>query len=90
MAISRSREYEADRTAARLIGDGEPLARALEKLNGFSHQVPSHIEPAQASNYIVNPLFSQRRSFANLFTTHPAAEERIRRLRSGEWNDRGF
>jgi len=66
------------------------LARALEKLNGYAHQVPSHVEPAQASNYIVNPLFGRRRNMANLFTTHPAAEERIRRLRSGEWNERGF
>lgn len=90
MAISRSREYEADRTAARLLGDGEPLARALEKLHGYSVQVPSNVEPALASNYIINPLAGQRKNFANMFATHPAAEERIRRLRAGEWNERGF
>ncbi len=85
MAISRSREYEADRTAARMIGDGEPLARALEKLHGFSTQVPSRISESQASHYIINPLAGRRRSFSNLFATHPAAEDRIRRLREGEW-----
>ena len=87
MAISRSREYEADRTAARLIGDGEPLARALEKLHGYSVRIPSHVEPAQASNYIINPLAGRTRNFANLFTTHPPAEERVARLRSGEWRE---
>ncbi|MFV0522925.1 MAG: zinc metalloprotease HtpX [Acidimicrobiales bacterium] len=85
MAISRSREYEADRSAARLINDGEPLARALEKLNGSAHQVVSHVDPAQASNYIVNPLAGRRVSMAKMFSSHPSAEERIRRLRSGEW-----
>ena len=87
MAISRSREYEADRTAARLIGDGEPLARALEKLHGYSVRIPSHVAPAQASNYIINPLAGQKRNFAKLFTTHPPAEERVARLRSGDWRE---
>ena len=87
MAISRRREYEADRTAARLIGDGEPLARALEKLHTASLRVPSSIPEAQASHYIINPLAGRRQSFANLFATHPAAEERIRILRSNEWRD---
>lgn len=85
MAISRSREFEADRSAARLISDGEPLARALEKLHGYSLRVPSHVPESQASHYIVNPLAGRKKSFSNLFTTHPAAEERIRILRSGEW-----
>jgi len=43
------------------------------------------VAPAQASNYIVNPLANRKVALANLFATHPAAEERIRRLRSGEW-----
>ncbi len=90
MAISRSREYEADRTAARLIGDGEPLASALEKLHGYSLRVPSQVEPAQASNYIINPLAGRRGGFTNLFTTHPPAEERIAKLRSGDWRGAGF
>jgi heat shock protein HtpX len=87
MAISRSREFQADRSAARLISDGEPLARALEKLHGYSQQIPSHVSPAQASHYIVNPLANRKVSFSNLFATHPQAEERVRRLRSGEWRD---
>ncbi len=85
MAISRTREYEADATAARLIGDGEPLASALEKLNLYAHRVPSQIAPTQAGNYIVNPLTNRKVQMANLFTTHPPAEERIARLRAGAW-----
>jgi heat shock protein HtpX len=90
MAISRSREYEADRSAARLLNDGDALARALEKLHGYSGTIPSHVNPAQASQYIVNPLTNRKVSFANLFSTHPPAEDRIKRLRSGEWRDSGF
>lgn len=85
MAISRSREYQADRTAARLINDGEPLARALEKLHGYSQRVPSQIPQTQASHYIINPLAGRKAQFSNMFSTHPQAEERIKRLRSGEW-----
>ena len=58
MAISRSREYQADRTAARLIGDGEPLAQALGKLDRTSKTVPSLASPNQAQMYIANPLAS--------------------------------
>jgi heat shock protein HtpX len=85
MALSRSREYEADRTGARLIGDGEPLARALAKLEQGARAVPMAVDPAQASKYIVNPLTGRRVQFANLFTTHPPMEDRIARLRAGEW-----
>lgn len=85
MAISRSREFEADRSAARLLNDGNPLADALTKLHGFSQRIPSDIPPPQASSYIINPLVNRKVSFANLFTTHPPAEERIRRLRSNDW-----
>lgn len=84
-AISRSREFEADRDAAQLIGDGESLARALEKLHGFSQRVPSSVDPVQASNYIINPLFGRRGGFSSLFATHPDASERVQRLRSGDW-----
>ncbi len=87
MAISRSREFEADRTAAKMIGDGEPLASALEKLHGYSLRVPSQIAPPQASHYIINPLANRKVSMSNLFTTHPPAEERIKRLREGQWRD---
>ena len=85
MALSRSREYEADRTGARLIGDGEPLARALAKLEQGARAVPMAVDPTQASKYIVNPLTGRRVQFANLFTTHPPMEDRIARLRAGEW-----
>jgi heat shock protein HtpX len=85
MALSRSREYEADRTGARLIGDGEPLARALAKLEQGAKAIPMAVDPAQASKYIVNPLTGRRVQFANLFSTHPPLEDRIARLRQGEW-----
>ena len=85
MALSRSREYEADRTGARLIGDGEPLARALLKLEQAAKRVPMQIDPAHAQMFIVNPLTGRKMQFANLFTTHPATEDRVARLRSGEW-----
>jgi heat shock protein HtpX len=82
MAISRSREYEADRGGAELLGSGEPLARALEKIEVFARRVPMDVNPAQAQAYIVNPLTGRKVQFANLFTTHPPTEERVRRLRS--------
>ena len=85
MALSRSREYEADRTGARLIDDGEPLARALAKLEQGARTIPMRVDPVQASKYIVNPLSGRRVQFAKLFTTHPPMEDRIRRLRVGEW-----
>jgi heat shock protein HtpX len=88
MAVSRSREYEADRGAAALIGSGEPLARALEKIEVIAHQRPMPVAPAQASHYIHNPLAEARSSrgegggMAKLFSTHPPTQERIRRLRA--------
>lgn len=86
MAISRTREFKADRTAARLLEDGEPLASGLEKLSNLSRRIPAHVSQEQASHYIVNPLSARANSsFAGMFSTHPPIEERIRRLRSGEW-----
>ncbi len=82
MALSRSREFEADRTGADLIGDGEPLARALEKLEACAQRVPMDIQPAQAQAFIVNPLTGRQVSFANLFRTHPTTAERVGRLRA--------
>jgi heat shock protein HtpX len=81
MALSRSREFEADRWGAELIGTGEPLARALEKLEAYAARVPMDIAPAQAQKFIVNPLTGQKVSFANLFRTHPTTEARVARLR---------
>jgi heat shock protein HtpX len=86
MALSRSREYEADRSGARLIGDGEPLARALSKLERASAQIPMPgARPEMAGMFIVNPLRGSRVSFKNLFADHPPTEDRIARLRSREW-----
>ena len=82
MAISRSREFEADRVGASLINGGEPLARALEKLHFAAQKIPMRVEPAQATKYIVNPLSGRKVSFAKLFSTHPPMEERIARLRA--------
>ena len=85
MALSRSREYEADRTGARLIGDGEPLARALEKLERGAKQIPMNVQPAEASMFIVNPLAGRKVNFAKMFSTHPATEDRVEKLRNRSW-----
>jgi heat shock protein HtpX len=81
MALSRSREFEADRSGAELLGTGEPLARALEKIDAYAKQIPMNVDPAHATAYIINPLSGRRVQFANLFQTHPPTEERIARLR---------
>jgi heat shock protein HtpX len=85
MALTRSREYEADRSGARLIGDGEPLARALEKLEVGARRMPMDVHPAEAALFIVNPLTGRRVQFANFWRTHPPTEDRVRRLRAGDW-----
>jgi heat shock protein HtpX len=86
LALSRSREYEADRSGARLIGDGEPLARALAKLDQASRQIPMpQVHREMAPLYIVSPLAGMNVSFKNLFSDHPPTEDRIARLRSRQW-----
>ena len=80
-ALSRSREFEADRTGAELIGTGAPLASAHQKLDAYAQRIPADIRPEQAAAYIVNPLRGRRVSFANAFASHPPMEERIARLR---------
>jgi heat shock protein HtpX len=81
LAISRSREYLADETGAGFSHSPESLARALEKLSLASERIPMEdAGPSTAHLFIVNPLSG--RSLANLFSTHPPIEERIRRLRS--------
>jgi len=92
-AISRSREFQADASAARLLGTGEPLAQALEKLEVASgRRSAMHVNPAQASNYIINPLREELRNdigglggFGRFFSTHPPTELRIAALRSESW-----
>jgi heat shock protein HtpX len=79
MAVSRSREYGADVTGAQIVGDPLALASALQKLEAWSQRVPLDVNPAAASLFIVNPLRGQ--FVANLFSTHPPIEERIKRLR---------
>jgi heat shock protein HtpX len=80
LAISRSREYLADETGAKLSGNPEYLARALEKLDAYSRgMVARDINPATAHMFIVNPLSGS--SLLNLFSTHPPIAERVRRLR---------
>jgi heat shock protein HtpX len=78
MAVSRSREYGADETGARLTGRPEGLASALRKLHVASARIPMHAEPSTAHLFIVNPLSG--RGFASLFSTHPPLEDRIARL----------
>jgi heat shock protein HtpX len=80
MAISRSREYAADEAGARIHGNPESLARALEKLELASSVRPLPVNPAMAHMFIVNPLKGV--NFAGLFSTHPPLQERIKRLRS--------
>jgi heat shock protein HtpX len=81
--ISRSREYEADKSGAELSGDPEALAQALLKLEAGARAMPVQVQPAMASLFIVNP-FGAVRSVARLFSTHPSTEERVRRLRAME------
>jgi len=85
MALSRSREFQADESGARLLGTGEPLARALEKLEVAAGRVPMDIDPAHAQAFIVNPLTGRKVHFADLFRSHPATEQRVARLRGGTW-----
>jgi heat shock protein HtpX len=80
MAISRSREFEADAGAAKLLGDPTPLISGLQKLEAGAKQVPLEANPATAHMFIVNPL--RGGGFAKMFSTHPPTEERIRRLQA--------
>lgn len=81
MGISRAREYEADAIGAQISGDPQALASALEKLEYAADRIPSSVTPATASLFIVSPLRG-RKSMAELFSTHPNMQERIRRLRA--------
>jgi heat shock protein HtpX len=79
MAVSRSREYLADETGARICGQPLALANALRKLHTAAHTIPmQEARPATAHMFIVNPLSGG--SLVSLFSTHPPMEERIARL----------
>ncbi len=93
MAVSRSREFEADRGAAELLGSGRSLADALERIEVLAARRPMAVAPAMAQAYIHNPLAEAAQlrggrgagnaaSMARLFSTHPSTDERIRRLRA--------
>lgn len=81
LAISRSREFEADAGAAQLMGDPMPLVSALRKLEAGAEQIPLQANPATAHMFIVNPL--RGGGIAKLFSTHPTTEERVERLLAG-------
>jgi heat shock protein HtpX len=78
LAISRSREYQADASGAHLAGSPFGLARALEKLGHASGRIPLDANPATAHMFIVAPFTGA--SLTKLFSTHPPLDDRIRRL----------
>jgi len=81
MAISRSREFEADRGGAEISRDPKALASALEKIHNYAHRIPNETaeaHPETGQMMIINPLSG--RSFDSLFSTHPRTEERIEKL----------
>ena len=81
MAISRSREFEADRGGAEISGDPKALASALEKIHNYAHQIPleaAEQHPETAQMMIINPLSAD--GIQSLFSTHPQTEERVARL----------
>jgi heat shock protein HtpX len=79
LAISRSREYEADATGARITGNPQALARALDKIDKWSKRVPLQVSPAMAHMFICQPLTAGA-VFSSLFSTHPPIRKRIERL----------
>ena len=78
LAISRSREYEADHTGAQFTGNPYALASALQKLDAYSRRLPMVASPSTAHLFIVQPLLGM--NFGNLFSTHPPISKRIERL----------
>jgi len=79
LAISRSREYEADATGARITGNPQGLARALDKIDKWAKRVPMQVSPSMAHLFIYQPL-SAGEMFSSLFSTHPPIRKRIERL----------
>jgi heat shock protein HtpX len=81
LAISRSREYQADATGAKFTGNPYALASALQKLDAYSRRIPMHASPSTAHLFIIQPLLGMNASmFSNLFSTHPPIAKRIERL----------
>ncbi len=80
MAISRSREYDADAASAKYIGSPYPLIGGLQKLETYSKQIPMDASPATAHMFIIKPFTGK--SMMRLFSTHPSTEDRIARLQA--------
>jgi heat shock protein HtpX len=78
MAVSRSREYHADETGAKVTGNPYALASALSKLDAYSRRTPMLASPSTAHLFIIQPLLGM--NFGNLFSTHPPIAKRIERL----------
>jgi heat shock protein HtpX len=79
-AVSRQREFEADRVGALILGRPLPLARALERLDAMARRIPMQVAPAAAPLAQVNPLAAHGGGVAKLFSTHPPTAERVARL----------
>jgi heat shock protein HtpX len=79
LAISRSREYEADRTGAEITGNPQGLARALDKIDKWSKRIPMQASPSMAHMFIIQPLTAGE-LFSSWFSTHPPVRKRIERL----------
>jgi heat shock protein HtpX len=79
LAISRSREYEADHTGAEITGNPMGLARALDKIDKYSKRLPMRVAPSMAHIYCAQPLTTGQ-VFSGLFSTHPPIAKRIERL----------
>jgi heat shock protein HtpX len=80
MAVSRQREFEADRVGALILGRPLPLAHALVRLDAMARRIPMQVAPAAAPLAQVNPLAAYGGGVAKLFSTHPPTEERVARL----------
>ncbi len=79
-AISRQREFEADRVGAEIMGRPMPLANALRRLDRLAHEIPMNVSPAAATLAQVNPLAAYGGGLSSLFSTHPPTEARVERL----------
>jgi heat shock protein HtpX len=79
-AISRQREFEADRVGAEILGRPISLANALRRLDYLAHRIPMHVAPAAAPLAQVNPLAAMGGGLMKWFSTHPPTEERVARL----------
>jgi len=79
-AVSRQREFEADRVGAQILGRPMPLAHALIRLDNLAHRIPMHVAPAAAPLAQVNPLAAHGGVVSKLFSTHPPTPERVARL----------